>query len=81
MKVFTLRYSHKNGTDTSVHASEEEADETAAVIIREWIDNWAEKHEKGEEKKKSILADLKHDVDGKGFYLPKAREQRLRKMN
>jgi hypothetical protein len=55
MKVYTLRYAHKHGTDVMVFGDGSLADNAAEEIIREYIDDFAEKSEDGDEAKAKIL--------------------------
>lgn len=55
MKVYTLRYAHKHGTDVMVFGYGHLADTAAEEIIREYIDDFAEKSEEGAEAKAKIL--------------------------
>lgn len=55
MKVYTLRYAHKHGTDVTVYGKGPLADTAAEEIIREYVDDFAEKSEEGDEAKAKIL--------------------------
>ena len=61
MKIYTVLYDHKHGTDIGVHGTGYLADRAAEAIIREYVDSFVDESDEDDKKKRAEILKLLDD--------------------